>query len=315
MTFSMTIHASAFISPAEKAPSIFFKKMMPTITGNTGNAGSLSRCPTPRHSKSRGAGVRSTAMRHGSTPVTLQTLLIFLFLIFSPSLVLGYRPFVSTDAAVADVKKMEIELGYFNWERERGQNTFIVPKAILNYGLIHNLELVGEFAVEEPSRGPVRLADPALSLKAVLKEGVLQEKDGVSFAVEAGPLLPSTNKEEKRFGFEGIGILSGKLEPLTYHVNFGGGVDRARNNPFVVWGLIAELPITPKLRLVGEINGESVRGNRPDNSALIGFIWKSPLSNLSIDAGIRRGISSAAADWMFTTGLTFSFSTSTAAHN
>jgi len=66
-------------------------------------------------------------MRHGSTPVTLQTLLIFLFLIFSPSLVLGYRPFVSTDAAVADVKEMEIELGYFNWERERGQNSFIVP--------------------------------------------------------------------------------------------------------------------------------------------------------------------------------------------
>jgi hypothetical protein len=78
--------------------------------------------------------------------------------------------------------------------------------------------------------------------------------------------------------------------------------------------VIAELPITPKLRLVGEINGESVRGNPPDNSALIGFIWKSPLSNLSIDAGVRRGISSAAADWMFTTGLTLSFSLATAAH-
>ena len=311
----MTIHASAFISPAEKAPSIFFKKMMPTITGNTGNAGSLSRCPTPRHSKSRGAGVRSTAMRHGSTPVTLQTLLIFLFLIFSPSLVLGYRPFVSTDAAVADVKEMEIELGYFNWERERGQNTFIVPKAVLNYGLIHNLELVGEFAVEEPSRGPVRLADPALSLKAILKEGVLQEKDGVSFAVEAGPLLPSTNKEDKRFGFEGIGILSGKLAGLTYHVNLGGGVDRAENNPFVIWGMIGELPVAPKLRLVGEINGESVRRNTPNNSALLGFIWEAPWEHVFIDAGVRRGISHAAPDWMFTTGLTFSFSLAKAAHN
>jgi hypothetical protein len=83
-------------------------------------------------------------------------------------------------------------------ERERGKKTLIVPNAVLNNGFIRNLELVGEFAVEEPPRGSVQLADPALSLKAVLKEGVLQDKSGASFAVEAGPLLPSTNKVENR---------------------------------------------------------------------------------------------------------------------
>src|SRR6266545_234622 len=142
-----------------------------------------------------------------------------------------------------------------------------------------------------------------------------QEKSGVSFAVEAGLLLPSTNREENRYGFEVSGILSGKLDALTYHVNFGGGVDRAQTNPFLVWGVIAELPITPKLRLVGEINGESVRGNPPDNSALVGFIWEAPWQKVFIDAGVRRGISRAAPDWMFTTGLTFSFSLPAAVHN
>jgi len=257
--------------------------------------------------KSGDASVQSGAMKRQTISVMPWSLAVVL-LFFSESVAWGYRPFVSTDAAVADVKEMEIELGYFNWERERGQNTFIVPKAVLNYGLIHNLELVGEFAVEEPSRGPVRLADPALSLKAILKEGVLQEKDGVSFAVEAGPLLPSTNKEEKRFGFEGLGIMSGKLGTLTYHLNFGGGVDRLQNNPFMLWGVIAELPIVEKLRLVGEINGESVRRNTPNNSALVGFIWEAPWQHAFIDAGVRRGISHAAPDWMFTTGLTFNFS-------
>jgi hypothetical protein len=240
-----------------------------------------------------------------------EVLLIFLILILSSSTALGYRPFVSTDAAVADLREMEIELGYFNLERDRGNTTFIIPKAVVNYGLIHNVELVGEFAVEEPRHGSTRLVDSALSLKGVLKKGVLQEKDGLSFAVEAGPLLPSTSKEENGFGFEGIGILSGKMEQLTYHVNFGGGIDRAHANPFMIWGLIAELPITPKLRLVGEINGESVRRSLPENSALIGFIWDSPLSNLSFDAGVRKGVSHAAADLMFTTGLTFSFSLAT----
>jgi len=157
-------------------------------------------------------------MRKLSASLTTFILPIVL-LSFSPSPALGYRPFVSTDAAVAGVKEMEIELGYFNLAREQRRNTFIVPKAVFNYGLIRNLELVGEFAVEEPTRGSVRLADPALSLKAVLKEGILQEKSGVSIAIEAGPLLPSTSKEENRFGFEASGILSGELGGFVYHVN------------------------------------------------------------------------------------------------
>jgi len=246
-------------------------------------------------------------MKRQPTSHTLWSIAVVL-LFFSESAGWAYRPFISTDAVVADVNEMEIELGYFNWEREKGNTTFISPKAVLNYGFLHNFEVVGEFAVEEPGHGSVRLADAALSVKAVVKEGVLQEKDGVSFAIEAGPLLPSTNKSEKGVGFEGIGILSGKLEPLTYHVNFGGGVDRAHADPFAFWGLIAELPITPKLRIVGEIDVESFRGSSPNNSALVGVIWQAPWQNLSLDAGLRRGISHAAAGWMFTTGLTFSFS-------
>jgi hypothetical protein len=237
-----------------------------------------------------------------------RSLAIVLLLVFPESLAWGYRPFIATDAAVADPKEMEIELGYFTLERNKGKNTFIVPKVVLNYGLIRNLELVGEFGVEEPPHGTVRLQDTALSLKAVLKEGVLQEKPGVSFAVEAGPLLPSTGREEKKVGFEAVGIISAELSPVLLHLNLGVAVDRMQNNPFVIWGLIAELPVVPKFRVVGEIDGENTRGKSADTSALIGFIWNPPLRNLSIDAGIRRGISGAAPNWMFTAGLTFGFS-------
>src|SRR5262245_28988501 len=173
--------------------------------------------------------------------VTSWSLPILLLFVIPPS-AWAYRPFVSTDAAVADAKEMEIELGYFSLARERGKNTFTVPRVVLNYGIVQSLEFVGELSLEVPPRGSVQLVDPALSLKAVVKEGVLQEKSGVSLAVEAGPLLPSTNKDEGRFGLEAIGIMSGKLGVLTYHANFGGGLDRAQTNPFVVWGVIAELP-------------------------------------------------------------------------
>ena len=102
--------------------------------------------------------------------------LLVSFLIALPRQAFGYRPFVSTDAAVADVSETEIELGYFNWEREKGNTTFISPKAVLNYGFSHNFEVVGEFAVEEPGHGSAKLIDAALSVKAVLKDGSCRKK-------------------------------------------------------------------------------------------------------------------------------------------
>ena len=239
-------------------------------------------------------------------PISWGLLLVVALLLPAPS-AWGYRPFVSTDAAVADPKEMEIELGYFNLEHAKGRNTFIVPKVVLNYGIVKDLEVVGEFEVAKPPDEDIQLVDPGLFLKGVLKEGVLQEREGIGFAVEVGPLLPSTTQGERRFGFEGIGILSGRLAPFTYHVNFGGGVDRAGSNPFVIWGLIVEFPVLPNFRFVGEVNGESAKGRLANNSGLLGFIWQPPWSKVLIDASIRRGISSGAPDWRITMGLTFGF--------
>jgi hypothetical protein len=222
-----------------------------------------------------------------------------------PAFAWAYRPFVSTDAAVADPNEVEIELGYFNLDRTGRQNTISTPHAVLNYGVATNIELVAEFNLEVSP--DVELTDPSVSLKAVLKEGVLQDKPGVSIAVEAGPLAPSTLPRERRVGFEAIGIVSGKLEPVTVHVNGGGGLDRT-GEPFGVWGVIGELPIHPKLRLVAEVNGQSTQGAPPNNAALLGVIWQPTDKNLFLDAGVRHGISRAAPDWQFTLGLTYGFS-------
>lgn len=238
-------------------------------------------------------------------PLTGSAALLLLLLLLPASRAWGYRPFVSTDAAVVDPRELEVELGYFNLERENRENTFIVPKVILNYGLVRDLEIVGEFEVAKPPQEAFQLVDPALFLKAVLKEGVLQEKEGIGVAVEAGPLLPSTAQGERKVGFEGIGIVSGRLAPFTYHVNVGGGVDRAKRHPFAIWGVIVELPVLQNFRVVGEINGESVTSEPANNSALFGVIWQPPSSHVAIDAAVRRGISSGAPDWLFTLGLTF----------
>jgi len=217
----------------------------------------------------------------------------------------AYRPFVSTDAAVADPKEFEIELGVLTVDRTGHDNTYTAPSVVLNYGVLDRWELVTEFRVQEGSGTDV--TDPAVSLKTVLKEGVLQDKDGLSLAVETGLLLPSTLKGEGGVGFEATGLVSGRLGPLTLHANLGGGVDRSDTRPFVTWGLIGELPVSEKVRLVSEVNGRSTRGRRPDNAVLLGVIWKPSSSNVFVDAAVRRGISSGAPDWEFTAGVTFGF--------
>jgi hypothetical protein len=67
------------------------------------------------------------------------------------------------------------------------------------------------------------------------------------------------------------------------------------------------LPINPKVRLVAEVNGESVQGERPNDSALVGVIWQPTSKNIFLDAGIRHGITRVAPDLQFTLGVTFGF--------
>src|SRR5215831_11813685 len=98
-------------------------------------------------------------------------------LFFPLSLAWGYRPFISTDAAVADPKEIEIELGYFTLERDRGENAFIIPRTVINWGLFTDWEAVAEFAIRRNPDGDLDVIDAALFIKGVLKEGVLQNKD------------------------------------------------------------------------------------------------------------------------------------------
>src|SRR5437016_6424159 len=188
------------------------------------------------------------------------------------------------------------------------------PGVVVNYGLFKNWEAVAEFAIQRAPDAEMDVIDPAISLKGVLKEGCIQDKDGFAWADEASALLPSTEKGKGRFGFEGIAILSDKLGPLTFHLNGGLGIERSTGDLVGIWGVIGELPVAKGFRLVGEVNGEKPRREDQRDSALLGMIWQ-PWSekNVWFDAGIRRGFTSAAPDWQCTLGITFSFTASSAA--
>ena len=240
------------------------------------------------------------------TPAHAGAWVALLALVTTPPVALAYRPFASTDAAVAEPHEFEIEAGYFNLQESGRQSRIAAPSLVVNYGLVKNWEAVAEFGVQVSP--DVELVEPGAFLKGVVKEGVLQEKPGVSVAIEAGPLLPSTVRGERGVGFEGIGIVSARVAPVIVHVNGGGGIDRAQARPFAIWGVIGELPVHPRVRIVAEVNGESTQGESPNDSALLGIIWQPTSSNVFLDAGVRRGLTRGAPDWQATVGVTFGFS-------
>jgi hypothetical protein len=220
----------------------------------------------------------------------------------------AYRPFDSTDADVVDAREIELELGYFSWSRAASENGYATPQLVFNYGITNRLELVAEFELEHADGEKSQLVDPGIFLKSVLVDGVLQEQQGLSFAIEAGVLLPSAIGAEDKTGFEAIGILSGQVSAVTYHLNLGAGVDRVDHREFAIWGVIMELPVSAKLTLAAEINGESAPDGRAETSALFGLIWRPTVrENIVLDVGIRGGMSSEAADVGITMGLSISF--------
>src|SRR3569832_920024 len=102
----------------------------------------------------------------------------------------AYGLFDSTDAAVADMGDFEVELGPLSYRHDDDGIAWIAPQARLNYGFAQDWEVVLEGQAEHFSRERSRLTENALSLKGVLQEGSLQDKEGWSLATEASVLLP-----------------------------------------------------------------------------------------------------------------------------
>src|SRR5262245_18664796 len=167
----------------------------------------------------------------------------------------AYRPFDSTDAAVADLGELEIELGPVEFRRSEAERPLITPAYVLNSGFAKNWELVVEGQAEDPlppavaARG--RLVGNVLFLKAVLREAVLQDKAGPSVATEFGVLLPVIN-DENGVGASWLGIVSQRWAWGTIHFNAGAALTR-EHHPDLFLGTIIEGPYDWKIRPVAEV--------------------------------------------------------------
>jgi hypothetical protein len=221
----------------------------------------------------------------------------------------AYRPFDGTDAAVADVRQVEIELGPVQFRRTDEERTLIAPAYVINYGFVKNWELVLEGRAEHPiapaEDTQSRLVGNGLFLKGVLREGSLQDKSGPSVAVEFGPLLPGF-ADEQGWGASFLGIVSQRWSGGTIHFDLGIARTREHNNDLFV-GTIFEGPYDWKIRPVAEFFYEREFNLTETYSVLAGAIWKVS-DDLSFDIGLREAWVNRQPVTEIRAGLTFAIS-------
>jgi len=195
-----------------------------------------------------------TTFRARGARAGLQVMLLSLVAAW-PLVARAYRPFNSTDAAVAAKGEVEVELGPLEYLKEGSDRMLVVPSLILNWGFADRWEAVLEgrnvVALGSEVQERVRVDDIAFSLKGVLREGSLQEKHGVSIATELSVLLPTVNGDDQ-VGAEGALIVSQRWTDLTVHVNGAAQWSRA-HNPGAFGGIILEGHDAWTVRPVAEV--------------------------------------------------------------
>jgi hypothetical protein len=227
----------------------------------------------------------------------------------APPAAWAYRPFDGTDAAVADLHEVEVELQPVGVARSPGQKTRIAPAFVYNYGFIKDWELVLEGQLETPlaPAGRSVLTESGAFLKHVVREGTLQDQTGPSIATEFGVLLPDT------MGPGGTGasaalIVSQRWDWGTVHFNAEALWTRdQRAGTFT--SVILEGPAKWTVRPVAEISYEEAFGQTHTTAGLIGAIWQ-VRDNLSFDVALKHSVSNTGHADELRAGLTFGFSVS-----
>jgi hypothetical protein len=218
----------------------------------------------------------------------------------------AYRPFDGTDAGVAELNEVEVELQPAGWLRTGPQSALVAPFVVYNYGFAERWEAVLQTEMLSPitGGGVPSIAATGAFLKYVILPGVLQGQSGISIATEFGPLLPGVNADPG-VGFSWAGIVSQRWDWGTAHFNVEANLTRDQHGEAFL-DVILEGPITWKVRPVLETFYDKVWTQSESRSILLGAIWQVE-HDLALDAAFRYATVNGHPVNEIRAGLTFAF--------
>jgi len=221
-----------------------------------------------------------------------------------PSDAFAYRPFDSTDAAIADKGEVEIEASPVSFRHDDSGPVWIAPAGRFNYGFAEGWEVVLEGELAHPKTGPAALMDNAFSLKTVLREGSLQDKTGLSLAAEGAVLLPGTAGQPGA-GVGVTGIAGQRWGWGSVHVNLGASRSREGHGE-IFFGTVLEGPSDWTVRPACEFVYEREFGSHEEVALLAGLIWQVS-EKLAFDVAVRQARINDRPETEVRAGLTFAF--------
>jgi hypothetical protein len=180
--------------------------------------------------------------------------------------------------------------------REGGINYVAAPWIINNYGFAPGYELVLEgrhfLQMNGADKGTSTILEPQFFLKMLLREGSLQDGEGLSVATELGPYFPELHTVQNGFGAQVGIIVSQKWPDLVVHFNVVDYLSRAHHFGLFT-SIIVEGPWRWRVRPVFEVLADREYRSTDfrtglERSVLGGAIW-SVIEGFSLDLGVRVG--------------------------
>jgi len=223
------------------------------------------------------------------------------------------HPLISDDAGTTGTGKFNLELNA-EYANDNGDSETQIA-ATLSAGIRENIDLVVSvpYVFTRIDEGAGTLKEDGLSDITLEVKWRFYEKDGLSFALKPGIILP-TGDEGKGLGDGKAGyslhlLTSKEFEPVTLHLDLGYIRNGEELRDIWHYSLAAEYAVSKPLTLVANIGGET----NPDRESNVhplfllgGLIYKIN-ENFSVDLGLKTGLNKAEADYTVLTGIIVDF--------
>lgn len=223
------------------------------------------------------------------------------------------RPLLTEDAGTVERGAVEIELA-FDLARDDNRDKYYIPSLQVAYGLSERIEIAAglPYVYLDP-KGNAK-EEGVGDLYAYLKYRVWGERD-LYPALTLKPFLKLPTASESKglgSGEPDLGLTAAFSESF---VGFNLHIDvtyiflgeEGVTDPLSL-GLAGEFEITKGLNFVSEIRyANNFNSKHKDDPATVMAGFQAEIAGAIFDAGLTLGLNSAAADYLFTVGVTIKF--------